>query len=134
MRRTLIILLCAGLIALLVTFLMKTAPYRRKLRTSEYGDPEVLADKEALIKLSPMTYLEKVSAPLLVIQGATDPRVPAGEGVQIKEALDAKKIPAELILFADEGHGAQKRDNQVLQYGHMVRFFQEQLLGKKASK
>ena len=117
----------------LVTFLMNTAPYRRKLRTSEYGDPEVLADKEALIKLSPMTYLEKVSAPLLVIQGATDPRVPAGEGVQIKEALDAKKIPAELILFADEGHGAQKRDNQVLQYGHMVRFFQEQLLGKKAS-
>lgn len=117
----------------LVTFLMNTAPYRRKLRTSEYGDPEVAADKEALVKLSPMTYIDKVSAPLIVIQGATDPRVPAGEGIQIKQALDAKKIPAELVIFADEGHGAQKRDNQVLQYGHMVRFMEEHLMGKKAS-
>lgn len=115
----------------LVTFLMNTAPYRRKLRTSEYGDPEVAADKEALLKLSPMTYIDKVSAPLLVIQGANDPRVPVGEAVQIKEALDAKKVPAELVIFADEGHGAQKRDNQVLQYGHMIRFFEERLLGKK---
>ncbi|MFO0587912.1 MAG: prolyl oligopeptidase family serine peptidase [Polyangiaceae bacterium] len=115
----------------LVTFLENTAPYRRKLRTSEYGDPEIPAEKEALVKLSPMTYLDKLSAPLLIIQGASDPRVPAGEAIQMKEALDAKKVPAELVLFADEGHGAQKRDNQVLQYGHMVRFFQEHLMGKK---
>jgi dipeptidyl aminopeptidase/acylaminoacyl peptidase len=115
----------------LMTFLMNTAPYRRILRISEYGDPE--KDKDALIKLSPMTYVDKVSAPLLLIQGATDPRVPAGEAVQIKSALDAKKIPSELIIFPDEGHGAQKRENQVLQYGHMVRFFQEHLLGKKAA-
>jgi dipeptidyl aminopeptidase/acylaminoacyl peptidase len=113
----------------LYTFLMNTAPYRRILRISEYGDPE--KDKDVLLKLSPTTYVDKVSAPLLIIQGATDPRVPAGEAVQIKEKLDEKKIPSELMIFADEGHGAQKRDNQVLQYGHMVRFFQEQLLGKK---
>ena len=117
----------------LVTFLMNTAPYRRKLRTSEYGDPEVQADREALVKLSPMTYLDKVNAPLLIIQGATDPRVPAGEAIQIKEAMDAKKLPAELVIFADEGHGAQKRENQVLQYGHMIRFFEEHLQGKKTA-
>jgi dipeptidyl aminopeptidase/acylaminoacyl peptidase len=113
----------------LYTFLMNTAPYRRILRISEYGDPE--KDKEALLKLSPITYIDKVASPLLLIQGATDPRVPAGEAIQIKNALDMKKIPAELIIFPDEGHGAQKRENQVLQLGHMVRFFEEHLLGKK---
>jgi dipeptidyl aminopeptidase/acylaminoacyl peptidase len=113
----------------LYSFLMNTAPYRRILRISEYGDPE--KEKDMLLKLSPTTHVDKVKAPLLIIQGATDPRVPAGEAVQIKEQLDAKKIPSELIIFPDEGHGAQKRDNQVLQYGHMVRFFQEHLLGKK---
>src|SRR5205823_12859430 len=54
----------------LVTFLMNTAPYRRILRTSEYGDP--VKDKDALVKLSPITYVKNVSAPLLLIQGVTD--------------------------------------------------------------
>ncbi|WP_437970344.1 prolyl oligopeptidase family serine peptidase [Sorangium sp. So ce260] len=112
----------------LVTFLQNTAPYRRVLRISEYGDPD--KDREALIKLSPITYLDRVKAPLLIVQGVTDPRVPAGESVQIQRALEAKKIPSELILFADEGHGAQKRDNQVLQYGHLVRFFRTHLGGR----
>ncbi|WP_437490072.1 prolyl oligopeptidase family serine peptidase [Sorangium sp. So ce1014] len=112
----------------LVTFLQNTAPYRRILRISEYGDPD--RDREALIKLSPITYLDRVKAPLLIVQGVTDPRVPAGESVQIQRALEAKKIPSELILFADEGHGAQKRDNQVLQYGHLVRFFRTHLGGR----
>ncbi len=112
----------------LVTFLQNTAPYRRILRISEYGDPD--KDREALIKLSPITYLDRVKAPLLIVQGVTDPRVPAGESVQIQRALEAKKIPSELILFADEGHGAQKRDNQVLQYGHLVRFFRTHLGGR----
>ncbi|WP_437899724.1 S9 family peptidase [Sorangium sp. So ce124] len=111
----------------LVTFLQNTAPYRRILRISEYGDPE--KDRDALLKLSPITYLDRVKAPLLIVQGASDPRVPAGESVQIQQALEARKIPSELILFADEGHGAQKRDNQVLQYGHLVRFFRAHLGG-----
>ncbi|WP_082363544.1 S9 family peptidase [Chondromyces crocatus] len=113
----------------LLTFLQNTAPYRRILRTSEYGDPD--KDREVLLKLSPITYLDRVKAPLLIIQGATDPRVPAGESIQMHEALEAKKIPSELILFADEGHGAQKRDNQVLQYGHVVRFFRQHLRGER---
>lgn len=109
----------------LLTFLNNTAPYRRALRTPEYGDPEI--DKEALIKLSPSTYLDRVKAPLLVIQGVADPRVPAGEAIQMHEALQAKNIPSELILFPDEGHGASKRENQVLQLGHTLQFFQKHL-------
>ncbi len=112
----------------LVTFLMNTAPYRRSLRISEYGDPE--KDREALLKLSPITYLDRVKGPMLLIQGASDPRVPVGEAIQVYDALTGRGLPAELVVFADEGHGAQKRDNQVLQFGHTLRFFQKHLQGK----
>lgn len=112
----------------LVTFLTNTAPYRRALRVSEYGDPE--KDREALLKLSPVTYLDRVKGPLLLIQGASDPRVPVGEAVQIHDALEQRKLPVELLIFPDEGHGAQKRDNQLYQYGYTLRFFQKHLQGK----
>ena len=109
----------------LYSFLMNTAPYRRSLRASEYGDPE--KDKEALLKLSPITYVKAISAPLLIIQGANDPRVPVGEAVQMYEAVKAKGVDAGLMIFADEGHGAAKRQNQVLSTGHTLRFFEQHL-------
>ncbi|PIS10108.1 MAG: S9 family peptidase [Bdellovibrio sp. CG10_big_fil_rev_8_21_14_0_10_47_8] len=109
----------------LVTFLNNTAPYRRQLRTPEYGDPE--KDKEALIQLSPITYLDRVRAPLMIIQGATDPRVPAGEAIQMHKALKSKGIESPLIIFADEGHGAGKRSNKVLELGHALAFLKKNL-------
>lgn len=112
----------------LVTFLQNTAPYRRALRASEYGDPE--KDAEALKKLSPTTYLDRVKAPLLIIQGVDDPRVPAGEAIQIQEALEARGVPSKLILLEGEGHGAARRGGQVLMIGHMLRFLEEHLSPK----
>ncbi len=112
----------------LMTFLLNTAPYRRILRTSEYGDPE--KDKEALIQLSPITHVKKIKAPLLSIQGVNDPRVPVGEALQIYKELEARKIPGGLILFPDEGHGTAKRGNQVLALGHTIAFFEKHLMGK----
>lgn len=109
----------------LVTFLNNTAPYRRPLRISEYGDP--VADKEALEKLSPVTYLKQIKAPLLIIQGVSDPRVPAGEAIQIHSLLEKAKIPSQLILFADEGHGTVKRENRVLEFGHSLQFMEKHL-------
>ena len=109
----------------LVTFLQNTAPYRRILRISEYGDPD--KDREALLKLSPVTYVDKIKNPLLIIQGVSDPRVPAGEALQMHQILQSKGIPSSLILFADEGHGSQKRENQVLEYGHILSFFEKHL-------
>lgn len=109
----------------LITFLMNTAPYRRVLRISEYGDPE--KDKDALIKLSPITYINQVSAPLMIIQGANDPRVPVGEAVQIYDSLQKKRLPAELIIYADEGHGASKKENIVSQVGNTIEFFKKHL-------
>jgi dipeptidyl aminopeptidase/acylaminoacyl peptidase len=107
------------------TFLRNTAPYRRILRISEYGDPE--RDADALAKLSPMTYVDQVRAPLLVMQGASDPRVPAGEAIQIHDALERKSVPCDLMIFPDEGHGAQKRENRVLMIGHSIEFFRRHL-------
>lgn len=109
----------------LVSFLNNTAPYRRKLRATEYGDPE--KDKEALIKLSPITYLQQLKSPLMIIQGANDPRVPAGEALQIHKQLRQKGIKSQLILFPDEGHGTQKKENRILEWGHTLNFFKETL-------
>ena len=111
----------------LETFLRNTAPYRRILRISEYGDPD--KDAEALRKLSPVTYLDRVKAPLLLIQGVNDPRVPAGEAIQIHDLLEKRGVSSPLILFPDEGHGASKRGNLVLQIGHVIRFLEENLKG-----
>ncbi len=109
----------------LVSFLNNTAPYRRILRISEYGDP--VKDKDSLLKLSAVTYVDKVKAPLMIIQGANDPRVPVGEALQIHETLTKKKIPSELIVFADEGHGSAKKENQVLEIGNTIEFFKKHL-------
>jgi dipeptidyl aminopeptidase/acylaminoacyl peptidase len=113
----------------IVTFLQNTAPYRRALRISEYGDPD--KDREALLKLSPITYIDRVKAPLLLIQGANDPRTPVGEAVMMHDALEQKGITTKLVIFADEGHGPSKRENQALSYATMLKFFQEHLQGKK---
>lgn len=109
----------------LLTFLQNTAPYRRQLRITEYGDPE--KDRIALLKLSPTTYIDRLKAPLLISQGASDPRVPVGEAVQMYEAAKAKGAKVELMIFADEGHGTAKRENQALEWGHILRFFQQHL-------
>jgi dipeptidyl aminopeptidase/acylaminoacyl peptidase len=110
----------------LVTFLQNTAPYRRTLRESEYGDPT--RDREALLELSPMTHVDKIQSPLLLIQGANDPRVPASEAMQMIEVMEKKNIPGQLILFPDEGHGVGKRANQLTQTAAALQFFQTHLL------
>lgn len=109
----------------LLTFLNNTAPYRRILRISEYGDP--VKDRQALIDLSPVTYSDRIKSPLLIIQGANDPRVPVGEALQIQKILEQKKIPSQLVIFPDEGHGSSKRSNQVLEIGYTLNFFKKYL-------
>ena len=109
----------------IVTFLKNTAPYRRILRITEYGDPD--KDHDALVELSPITHIARLKAPLLMIQGVSDPRVPVGEAIQMYEAAKQTGVPTELMIFPDEGHGAAKRDNQVLEFGHMIRWLKQYL-------
>jgi dipeptidyl aminopeptidase/acylaminoacyl peptidase len=110
----------------LTTFLNNTAAYRRSLRITEYGDP--VKDGDALRRLSPITFIDRVKGPLLIIQGANDPRVPVSEALQMQHALDRRQTASQLILFGDEGHGSQKRDNRVQEVGHTLRFFTEHLI------
>lgn len=110
------------------SFLLNTASYRRAMRVAEYGDPD--KDRDALEKLSPTTYLKQIKDPLMVIQGVSDPRVPVGEAVQIHELLKKRGVDSPLILISGEGHGSKTRDNQVVEMGHTLRFFQTHLLKK----
>ena len=103
-----------------VTFLERTKAYRRKLREAEYGSLE--EDREFLESVSPIHQVDKIQAPLLVIQGANDPRVPQHEADQIVEALKGRGLPVDYILFEDEGHGIAKLPNRVVAYTRIVEF------------
>ena len=113
-------------IADLVTFLTNTAPYRRALRAAEYGDLE--KDRDALVKLSPTTYIDRIKAPLLLIQGLNDPRVPVGESILMRDRLAARGVTADLIIYPDEGHGVKKRVNEVTYLAATLAFFQKHLM------
>jgi dipeptidyl aminopeptidase/acylaminoacyl peptidase len=75
------------------------------------GDPE--EDADLLRERSPVTYVENTKAPLLVIQGAKDPRVVKGESDQLVEKLKSLGKTVEYIVFDDEGHGFTKRKNEL---------------------
>lgn len=112
-------------IANFVTFLENTHPWRRKLRASEYGSLE--EDREFLEEISPIRHVECITAPLIVIHGANDPRVPIGEAEQIVAALRQRQVPVEYLRFEDEGHGVIKRANRLVAYPAIARFLDEHL-------
>lgn len=85
------------------------------------GDP--VKDKEKLTEDSPITYLNGMTKPMLVIQGANDPRVVQKESDQIVAALKEKGRDIEYIVLPDEGHGFSKKQNEILVYGKMLDFF-----------
>lgn len=109
----------------LITFIENTAPYRRALRMNEYGDPS--KDRAAMLELSPATYVDKVTKPLMIAHGATDPRVPVGEAVQFYEIVEKKNKNSKLVIFPDEGHGVAKRPNIVLLNAYAIDFFEKNL-------
>jgi len=111
------------------TFLEQTAPYRRALREAEYGSLD--KDGALLDKISPIHKVDKIKAPLFVIHGTHDPRVPIGEAIQITEALKKRGLPVELMKFEDEGHGLSKLKNRLVAYPAVVKFLDEHVKGKK---
>ncbi len=104
----------------LITFLENTAPYRRHLRISEYGDPAV--HRAELWDLSPIRWISQVKAPVLLFQGLNDPRVPAGEALQFYRALKSKNQKSKLVIFPDEGHGIAKRSNRAIEMSLTINF------------
>jgi dipeptidyl aminopeptidase/acylaminoacyl peptidase len=114
-------------IANFVTFLENTGPWRRKLRESEYGSLE--RDREFLEQISPIRQVDRINAPLFVVHGANDPRVPVGEAEQIVAALRSRNVPVEYLRFEDEGHGLVKRANRLVAYPAIARFL-DQFVGR----
>jgi dipeptidyl aminopeptidase/acylaminoacyl peptidase len=95
----------------LITFAKAVPPSWRRMMKTFVGDPD--EDADLLLERSPMTYIENVKTPLLVIQGATDPRVVKGESDQLVERLRELGREVEYVVFDDEGHGFTKRQNEV---------------------
>ncbi len=112
-------------ISSLVTFLENTAPWRRAAREREYGSLD--RDRRFLLEASPITHVDRIAAPLFIIHGANDPRVPVGEAEQIHAALTSRGIRCELVVYPDEGHGLAKLANRLDAYPRAVAFLDEVL-------
>jgi len=107
------------------TFFSKTAPWRRPLRAAEYGDP--VKDAEFLESISPINFKDRITAPLMVIHGANDPRVPVEEAEEIVGAMRERGRPVEYLRYEDEGHGLAKAKNRADAWPRVVAFFQKHM-------
>ena len=91
----------------------------------EMGNPE--KDKEMLREISPVFHADKIRRPLIVIQGANDPRVIKPESDDIVAALKKNGVPVEYVVFPDEGHGFTKRKNEITAWGAIREFLDKHL-------
>ena len=104
----------------LVTFLERTAGYRRAHREREYG--ALATDREFLAAASPLRRADAIRAPLFVVHGAKDPRVPLGEAEQLVTAVRSRGVPCELLVYDDEGHGLSRLANRLDAHPRAIAF------------
>ncbi|HEX2222780.1 MAG TPA: prolyl oligopeptidase family serine peptidase [Thermoanaerobaculia bacterium] len=115
-----------------VTFLQNTSPYRQDNRRSEYGDERDPEMRAFLEKISPLTNVDRIKVPMMVAQGANDPRVPLSESDQIVKAVEAKGLPVWYLVGKDEGHGFSKKSNSDFARAVQVEFLRKYLLPEQA--
>lgn len=124
--------LCCGYdtvgISNFLTFLKNTQAYRQDLRRVEYGDERDPAMRSFLEKIAPMNNLDRIKKPLLIAQGANDPRVPMSESTQMFEALHAKGVPVWYVVGKNEGHGFSKKENTDYLRSALIEFLKRHLL------
>ncbi len=113
-------------IANFVTFMERTGTYRRALREAEYGSLE--HHRELLERLSPIHQVDAIVAPLMVIHGANDPRVPVQEAEQIVAALQERGREVVYLRYEDEGHGLVRLANRIDAYPQVAAFLERYLL------
>lgn len=101
------------------------APQNRRYQETLVGDPATHA--AVYDRASPLTYLDQVRAPLLVLQGENDPRVPVGESRQVIEVLRARGQAVESHFYPEEGHGFAKPENQKDSLRRIVDWFEARL-------
>ena len=115
----------------LISFINTIPPYWQPLMEwmrNRVGDPE---KEEAFLKSrSPLFKVDEINIPMLIAQGANDPRVKQSESEQIVAAMEEKGIPHQYMLFPDEGHGFAKPENRLTFYSAAEKFLAEHLGGR----
>jgi dipeptidyl aminopeptidase/acylaminoacyl peptidase len=106
------------------TFLENTSVWRRAAREREYGP---LSDPELLLRLSPWSRLDAITAPLFIEHGRNDPRVPVSESEAIHGELVRRGVRCELVIYEDEGHAVEKLANRVDVFERATTFLDEVL-------
>jgi dipeptidyl aminopeptidase/acylaminoacyl peptidase len=104
----------------LVTLLNSIPPYWASVLDEfarNIGDPRTEEGRELLMSRSPISRVDAIQRPLLIAQGANDPRVKQAESDQIVEAMQQKGLPVTYVLFPDEGHGFARAENSLAFYG-----------------
>lgn len=117
----------------LITLLESIPPYWepiRKLFYERMGDPNTPEGKAQLLRQSPLSAAEKIKTPLLVIQGANDPRVTKRESDQIVIALRDRGFPVEYLVAPDEGHGFARPVNNMAMFASAEKFLAKYLGGR----
>ena len=117
----------------LITLLDSIPPYWEAGRTLFYermGDPRTPEGKAQLMRQSPLNSAAKIKTPLMVVQGANDPRVNKAESDQIVIALRDRKFPVEYIVAPDEGHGFQRPVNNMAMFYAAENFLAKHLGGR----
>ena len=94
------------------------------------GDPRTDEGRELLRERSPLHFADRIERPLLIAQGANDPRVKQAESDQIVEAMQANELPVTYVLYPDEGHGFARPENRLAFYGITEVFLYECLGGQ----
>jgi dipeptidyl aminopeptidase/acylaminoacyl peptidase len=113
-----------------VRTLENVPPWWGAMRASLYaelGDPKT--DSARLHRISPLFNADKIKVPLMVLQGANDPRVLQVESDQIVAAAKKNGVPVEYIVFPDEGHGFVKKANEIRGYTAVITFLDKYLKG-----
>lgn len=103
----------------------------RKALYLEMGDPK--KDREMLHAVSPLFHADKIRKPLLVLQGANDPRVLKVESDEMVAAVRKNNVPVEYVVLDDEGHGFTKKKNQITGYRAVLEFLDRHLKSKPGS-
>lgn len=118
----------------LITLLESVPPYWKPMLASlekkTGGDTKTEEGREILKNKSPLTYVDNINKPLMIVQGANDPRVKKAESDQIVDAMKKRNIPVLYLLYPDEGHGLARPENRMSFYANAESFLAEFVNGR----
>ena len=116
----------------LITFVNSVPPHWRSTMRQWVGDAE--DDRDLLIERSPITYVDQIRVPMLVIQGAKDPRVNKAESDQMVERIRRNGGDVRYYVDENEGHGATRRENAIKWYSMVAEYLEEYLLDEPVTE